>query len=346
MNKLHRARLVATTATFLAVATSVIVACVGDDSPAGPATPDSDGGDAASDTGSPEPEPPDAGSKADADADAAADAGPACDKTKPFATPVEVTELNGTPSGGARLTADMRTVYFHAGGGSAGRLYMATRASSSGPFGTPVLVPGLTTSAQDGGAAEHATIPALSPDGLTIYFQSFRSAPAPSATVNLWTATRGSAGASFGAPSLVPEINGAENTGQPFVTASGTTLYFSPRRGGSGAANVFIHRAPISAQGVVGPGEPVDELLSATSREEAPVLTVDELTIFFARDYDVWSATRADTQSAFSNLASVPNVSDETGQDFPTWISPDECVLYLQSSRTGDTKIFVATRPK
>lgn len=269
----------------------------------------------------------------------------ACDKTKPFGTPEEVTELNALPAGGARLTPDMLTVYFHAGAGAGARLYQAKRASTSEPFGTPERVPGLSSAAEEGNISEHATIPTVSPDQLTIYFQSNRNNPPTPASVNLWYATRASVSDDFGAPSLLAAANDTENTGQPFVTPDGSKLYYTPRRGGATNAAIKIYRASITGPGAVQDMEEVAELTS-DEREESPVLTADELVIYFARSGDIWSARRADKSSAFTDLAEVAGLSVDGAQDFPTWVSNDECVLYFSSTRSGSNKIYRAFRPK
>jgi hypothetical protein len=83
------------------------------------------------------------------------------------------------------------------------------------------------------------------------------------------------------------------------------------------------------------------------------------LTIYFGSDRggsagaaDIWFAKRASTMATFqpSQTASTLNASlNSAGLDDPTWISPDDCRLYLASDRDevpGMRNIYVATRPK
>lgn len=268
---------------------------------------------------------------------------PACDPIKPFEAPVEVSELNTMVSGSARLTPDMLTVYFHAGETDNGtRLYTASRATTSDPFGTPTLVEGLASDAGVGTAGEHASIPTLTPDQLGLFFQSRRPGGG-GATINVWSGSRPSLDAPFTTPTPVAAINDALNTGQPFVSADGTSLYYSPRRGSGAEEGIRIYRASLSGMEVSSPSEVVE--LSSAERNEAPVVSADELTIYFARQYTIWSATRANKSSVFSNLAQV-GIAKESGNDLPSWVSPDNCVLYLTSSRSGTNKIYTATRLK
>ncbi len=333
--------------SFAVLLTSIgVYACSGDSS--NPPSGVTDGGDtehadaASLDSGSTE-DGEDGG--VENDAASPADAGPelACDPTKPFAAPVEVVELNAIPSGFARLTPDMLTVYFHAGASEdAIRLYRATRTNTTEPFGTPTRLAGLTSGAGEGMASEHASMPAVTPNQLGLFFQS-RRAGGGTSLVNLWSTSRTSTDAPFDAPTPVASLNDSLNTGQPFVTANGTSLYYSPRRGTGADMRVRIHRASLSGIVVNAPVEVAE--LTSSERNEAPVLSADELTIYFARDYTIWSASRPDTESAFANLAPA-GIANETGNDFPSWISPDDCVLYLTSSRSGTNKIYTATRPR
>ena len=51
------------------------------------------------------------------------------------------------------------------------------------------------------------------------------------------------------------------------------------------------------------------------------------------------NADRPTTAAPFGSIAQVP-VVDAPGLDHPTWISPDDCRLYLHSDRTGGSGGF------
>src|SRR5690606_32488554 len=94
------------------VACTSVQACSGDAPPPG-AGPDASTADGSDPTGADAAPPGDGGSSGDG---AQPDAGPACDPNKPFGTPVELSELSiGTSHGGARMTPDMKTIFFHVG---------------------------------------------------------------------------------------------------------------------------------------------------------------------------------------------------------------------------------------
>jgi Tol biopolymer transport system component len=90
--------------------------------------------------------------------------------------------------------------------------------------------------------------------------------------------------------------------------------------------------------------------IASPSDEGDPVVTPDGLTIYFRSDraatvggYNVYVATRADVGDAFSDVQLVPNVNTDADEG-PSWISPDDCRLYLSSDVTGSNDIYVATR--
>jgi Tol biopolymer transport system component len=88
----------------------------------------------------------------------------------PFDPPELVSELN-SPATEDRvaLTVDQRTIIFASQRvGGRMQLYQAVRATTSDPFGSPVAIPELASSASDSN-------PALTPDGNTLYFSSTRN---------------------------------------------------------------------------------------------------------------------------------------------------------------------------
>lgn len=88
-----------------------------------------------------------------------------------------------------------------------------------------------------------------------------------------------------------------------------------------------------------------------------PNLSADGKRIFFTRaavgggGTMIWTAIRADSSSAFTQLAVVPNVGADGFSNYATWVSRDGCRLYLHSNRPaapggGGTDLYVAERPK
>jgi len=83
------------------------------------------------------------------------------------------------------------------------------------------------------------------------------------------------------------------------------------------------------------------------------VLTPDGLTIFFtgllpiddAGDVveDIWTAKRPSLSEPFSSLRNVAELNDESGPDWPNWVSPDACRFYFTRA---DNALYVAEHPK
>jgi Tol biopolymer transport system component len=160
----------------------------------------------------------------------------------PFGEPVNLgpTVNSSYPESGPRLTTDGLTLFFASdrpGGQGNVDLWVSKRAARDGDFGEPVnLGPLINSSLGDG-------VPALSADGLTLFFASDR--PGGQGDLDLWMSTRASPSSPFGKPlNLGPLVNSpAVDTG-PFVSADGLTLLFcSKRPGGQGGYDIWM--APV-----------------------------------------------------------------------------------------------------
>ncbi len=102
-----------------------------------------------------------------------------------FGTPVRLLELNlgGSAEGDPVLSSDGLTIYFRsnrAGGPGQFDIYVATRSTTASAFGSPVLVPNISSSVDDGPSW-------ISPDGCRLYLSSDRDG-----TNDIFVSTRGS----------------------------------------------------------------------------------------------------------------------------------------------------------
>lgn len=161
-----------------------------------------------------------------------------------------------------------------------------------------------------------------------------------------------SAGGVFEKPAALPIPFAASN--EPYLLADGRTFYFAatasmapPRWGlyrAEGAAPTF--GAPSAL-----PGPQVNQ---ASSNQFAPVVTEDELEVFFASsrppgnddNFDLWVARRSTKTEPFGPAQRLDSLNG--GQnDFPTSISPDACELYyIRKSVAGVGAAFVTRRTK
>jgi hypothetical protein len=269
----------------------------------------------------------------DARADVLQDAMPVCDPVKPFSTPMPVMGVNSAANEGeATLSADERTIYFAStrspGAADNIELYSATRATTATGFGAASLLAVLNSSVNDEN-------PSLTSDGLTLFFTSNRGAGG--LAYDLYIATRTTPAADFGVPATVAGVNVATALdGAPYINGNGTVLYFTSDRGGT--RDIF-RTTRTASTAAFGPPALVGELSSPTALDEGPVVTDDELTMYFGSDrpggaggLDIWVAHRTTTNDGFG--APTPDASlSSASSDFPLWISADGCRFLLSSNR-------------
>ena len=266
---------------------------------------------------------------------------PACDLSKPFATPVPIAELNTSDIDGvSSVSADELTIYVGTNHNVAQgyQQFYATRATSTGVFGA--LQPSFPAGAWDNWGVS------VTPDGLTAVVSSDRNGN----NSELYVATRTSTLAAFGALGLIAgAVNSSSNEEGPHWSADGKTLYFDSTRSSTGGGTRDLFRVPVVGSSF-GTPEAITEL-NSPALEAVPVISADELTIYFlstrapTTDGDIYVATR-DTKSAkFANIQPLPGVNSN-GSDAPAHVSADGCTLYLSSSRAGQSDIYVARRPK
>ncbi|HEY8079964.1 MAG TPA: hypothetical protein VIF62_37790 [Labilithrix sp.] len=292
----------------------------------------------------PAPPPPDDGGD-EADAPFTFDAGSGCDGATAFGAPVAIGELNSTGNDvSATLSPDELTVYFasdrpgHLGAGS---VYSATRAARTASFGTPALVPNVNNANQD------VVNPSVTGDGKKLYLQIAVGAGAP----HIYVASRASAGASFGTPVAVANVNSGAQDFLPTISLDGNTLAFSSNRAN---AQEFVLYEAVGSGGTFGTPAVMAGIATGVSPsvDTDPVLTADGLTLYFASErddaaYHVYVAHRATPLGTFAAPAQATELNSPIGSgiaDLPNWLSPDGCRMYLtRGAATGD--LYVATRP-
>jgi hypothetical protein len=160
-------------------------------------------------------------------------------------------------------------------------------------------------------------------------------------------ATRPSVEVGFGDAGLAPGANDPLASDEtPFWREDGLLLYFGSTRGPG--MNRAIYRATWNGTNFGAP-VPVAEL-DTSFNETSPVVTPDDLTIYYATDapsqtqYDVWTATRASTRDPFGSARPVAEVNS-AASDGPTFVTRDGCALYISSDRRfGVSVMYVATR--
>ena len=272
------------------------------------------------------------------------DAGP-CDLHEPFGAPVALVG-DGLVSGfdyAPTLTADELTLLFSSlrdDASTYAHIYAASRPSVASPFSAPAPITAVNGPTND-------SDPALSADGLTLYFQSDR---AGGTMGDIYVATRAALVNAFGTPAPVANVNTADDETQPALDADGSLWLSSTRDGGAGGYDLY--RAPSSAGGFETPVAVTE--LNSPGDEWSATLSSDGLTIFFSSNrgggagaYDIYVATRASVGASFSAPTNVTELNTPENE-LPHWLSVDGCRLYLERSQNQGSsyEMYVATRPK
>jgi hypothetical protein len=267
----------------------------------------------------------------DAKQDAAIDATVArCDATAPFKAPIALTNLDSVRDDAcARRTADELTIVFcRAAADGTWDLFSSTRSSAIDPFGAPQIMGAINSIYSD-------LWPALSADGLTLYFNSDRITPG---TYKVYSSHRTTLQSQFQTPDVETAL--ADNDDQPYVTNDGTGLYFSSSvRTGAGLTDIF--RAPRMASGAIGVPVAVIGGVDTTADELAPVISGDELHMYFCRrtlmadPCEIYTATRSAVSDGFGASTPLDGFTDPAINNVPSWVSPDGCHLYLYSNQAG-----------
>lgn len=314
-------------ALFVGAAASCAATDIGaDDAVRLPPRKSVDAGEGGATDGGPLPAPTDGGT----------DAGvvePPCNPAADFGTPVAITELNSAKEDFvADVSPDELTMYVGTNNKVAGiQLFSTKRATKQAAWGA--LVPLFPAGNWDNWW--------VSVNGNTAIVSSTRTGNS-----ELFIATRPSPADAFGALTLLAGTSNPAGEEGPRLSADGKTLYFDSTRGTS--RDLF--RASIDGANVTNVA-PITEL-NSPGLDAVPILTADELTIYFISDRapatgagDIFVARRLSKTSPFGTPEQVRNVNSD-GLDGPGHISADGCTLYLSSTRLGTSDIYVARRPK
>lgn len=265
------------------------------------------------------------------------EAGTRCED-RPWGTPHLVPGLESEPIVSGRLSPDELTMFISRGvPPTLTDLYTVTRSTVRDRF----RVVGPLPNVNEPLASEFW--PTISADGKLLFFESSRSrfpddaGVYTSETARVWSASRVNVASDFDKPklqSLFDIASGAEAA--PYLHPSGRSLYFSSiTRPSKGQLDIWV--AEINAVGVVTDVRNVEGVNSA-DEENAPVVSEDERFLYHSRTgapgqkLDIFVGRRTTPADGFGRSILVPELSSQE-DDYPTWVSPDHCRIYLSSSR-------------
>jgi len=239
----------------------------------------------------------------------------------------------GNDPQGSCFSGDGLELYFASdrpGGLGIGDIWVATREGLDAPWGEPINLGAPVNNAQS------QIEPAISPDGLELYFGHWTD-------WDIRVSRRPSKDAPWSSPELLgPPVGLGGETCVKF-SADGLSLYFASKRsGGYGNLDIWVSTRATTADPW---GEPVNlgPNVNTPADDSAPSISSDGRVLFFISSrpgsyhpagYDIWMTTRATTNDPWGtpiNCDVINNNATLTGiwRVYPT-VSPDGSVLYFE----------------
>ncbi|UCC97142.1 MAG: PD40 domain-containing protein [Phycisphaerales bacterium] len=257
-----------------------------------------------------------------------------------FGTPTNLGPTINSPALDSQpsMSADGLSLFFYSerpGGYGDRDVWVAGRATTNEGWTTVENVgPPVNTSHRDSG-------PAISADGLTLFFDSDR--PGGSGESDIWVTTRTTKSDPWATPvNLGPTVNASSYDAYPSVSADGLTLFMqSNRPGGYGRYDIWMTTRQATGDPWTTPVN-LGSTVNSSAIEGDPSISPDGLVLLFTSlrsggygisdMYLVRRATIQDSWGSPTNLGPVVNSpSIEAGPS----ISADGLTFYFESERPG-----------
>lgn len=230
--------------------------------------------------------------------------------------------------------------------GEGAAIWWAKRTATGASFEPAVRLQQVNSGVADGS-------PALTADGLTLYFDSFREGH-----WELWTARRNSLNEEFGKPEKLPgPINTAAAEAKPSLTGDGLTLFFHSDRqlantidSTNNSLSIWMSTRTAVDQPFPVP-QPLGPRVNSGGRNWDPAISPDGLTLVFVSDRaggvgksDLWMSSRPTRDAAFGPAANLgPKINTAGGEGKPAF-SPDGQSLFFTSQRGGEGELWISRR--
>lgn len=259
-----------------------------------------------------------------------------------FGTPRLLTELDtSTANQNPTLTGDLLELYFTSNrNGNQADVWTARRASPQDPFDAPTIVAEVSSS-------DYETSPAVSLDGLSLYFGSDRSGGA--GLVDVWMATRPDRASPWGAITNLAALNSSAKDIPRPPGQHDLVMPMASQRDSSVGYETYLAARPAAGASFASPTI-VPGLAAADDAVADGFLTDDGLALFYSvtppdQAPDLYVAQRASTADAFSAPAPLTDLDTASDERDP-WLSPDGTTFFFSSDRGGTLQIYevAATR--
>jgi hypothetical protein len=178
--------------------------------------------------------------------------------------------------------------------------------------------------------------PALSADGLTLYFHSDREAGID----DIFAATRSAPDGIFGDDEIVGELFSPDGDDNPALPEGGERIYFSSWREND-VLRIYVAENAATGWGVpsIAPGMELEGF--------APWVSADELEMFYSSgflDPSIHRATRASRDQPWTPQGLVVELNSTDGDGYAS-VTGDGRTIYWESRRDGGgARIYTATR--
>jgi hypothetical protein len=245
---------------------------------------------------------------------------------------VNSSSVEGTPV----MPADGLFLYFdssRSGGSGDYDVWVATRETADSQWGTPASLPfPVNSSAWDG-------VPSISPDGLTLFFGSYRSGGYGES--DIWMTTRETKDGPWAAPvNLGPVVNSPSDEWTQSSSADGLELYFmSNRPGGTGGWDLW-RSTRVTVQASWDSPVNLGSTVNSSYDDANPSISADGLCLFFFSlrpggygNRDIWVTTRASRNDDWHTPVNLGPPVNTSSHDQGASFSPDGSTLLFCSSR-------------
>jgi hypothetical protein len=237
------------------------------------------------------------------------------------------------------FTADLLELYFMSTRDGGRDIWTARRATAGDPWQT-------STRAGELDSAESDWAPAVSLDGLRIWFASDRDSVGRG---QLWRSARASRSAPWDPPAPVAELASGSVDFAPAVDATETTLFLSSDRASAaattGGADFDIYAATRSGTGAAWGWPAVVSGVNSDDDEYDPFVAQGGLVVFFTSMRsgmgDIYWSSRRALGDPFAPPVPLDDVNSPA-YDSDATLSPDLGYMMFSSTRSGNAEIYEA----
>jgi len=257
----------------------------------------------------------------------------------PFGPARALTEL-GEPSQNPTLTGDLLEIYITSDRtGSLGYndTWVAKRASIDEPFGEPQLAPNVNSTNEE-------SSPAISSDGLTLWFASTRSGGAGG--MDIWVSTRPDRNSDWAAPTPVTALNTPGYEIPRPLGNHGLQMPMSSRGSNENYQLLMATRPSVDAQWSA--PALIAELANPSELLVDGFLTEDGTMLLFNAEQpdnahsDIERTWRLTSAEPFAPPVSVGGDLNSTALNRDPWLSPDGNHFFFSSDRSGSIMVYEA----